>query len=194
MRRLHCGQVIRVDKTAAGKFVISRDAEDARARADQVFRRSPDPLLHRLESSVIGTDKHAAQIMRDDMIDMGCVAVSVAVAVAVATGERSAFRVVVGVVFALYVPGRSIVSNWPRLAARSNVAASVLFSLSILTLLATLTLWAGYWHPLGLLEIECVAAGVALFTALLRRRRADQAGAAVPAGTESATELHDLDS
>jgi hypothetical protein len=53
------------------------------------------------------------------------------------------------------------------MAARSNVAASVLFSLSILTLLATTTLWAGYWHPLGLLEIECVAVGVALLTALL---------------------------
>jgi len=132
--------------------------------------------------------------VRDDLIDMGCVAVTVAVAVAVATGERSAFRAVVGVVFALYVPGRSIVSNWPRLAARSNLAASVLFSLSILMLVSTLTLWAGYWHPLGLLEIECVAAGLALFTALLRRRRADRTGAAAPAGTESATELHDLDS
>jgi hypothetical protein len=132
--------------------------------------------------------------MRDNMIDMGCVAIAVAVAVAVATGERSAFRVVVGVVFALYVPGRSVVSNWPRMASRSNVAASVLISLSILTLLATVTLWAGYWHPLGLLEFECGASGVALFTALLRRRRADQAGAAVPATTQSAAELHDLDS
>jgi uncharacterized membrane protein len=125
---------------------------------------------------------------------MGCVAVTVAVAIAVATSERNAFRAVVGVVFALYVPGRSIVSNWPNMAARSNFAASVLFSLSILTLLATGTLWAGYWHPLGLLEIECVAAGVALFTALLRRRRADQARSAILTGTESATELHDLDS
>jgi uncharacterized membrane protein len=125
---------------------------------------------------------------------MGCVAVTVAIAVAVAAGEGGAFRAVVGVVFALYVPGRSIVSNWPTMAARSNVAASVLMSLSILTLLATLTLWAGYWHPLGLLEIECVAVVVALFTALLRRRRADQARAAIPTGTESATELHDLDS
>jgi uncharacterized membrane protein len=135
-----------------------------------------------------------AQTMRDNVIDMGCVAVAVAVAIAVATGERSAFRAVVGVVFALYVPGRSVVGNWPRLAARSNIAASVLISLSILTLLATVTLWAGYWHPLGLLEFECGASCVALFAALLRRRRAVQAGAAVPAATERATELHDLDS
>ena len=100
---------------------------------------------------------------RDNLIDVGCLAVTVAIAVAIATNERNAFRVVVGVLFALYVPGRSIVSNWPAMAARSNVAVSVLFSLSVLTLLATATLWAGYWHPLGLLQVECVAAGIALF-------------------------------
>ena len=131
---------------------------------------------------------------RDNLIDVGCLAVAVAVAVAVATDEQTAFRAVVGVLFAFYVPGRSIVSNWPAMAARSNVAASVLFSLTVLTLLATATLWAGYWHPLGLLQFECVAAGIALLTALVRRRRADRAHVAVPARRGDATELHDLDS
>ena len=131
---------------------------------------------------------------RDNLIDVGCVAVTVAIAVAIATNERNAFRVVVGVLFALYVPGRSIVSNWPAMAARSNVAVSVLFSLSVLTLLATATLWAGYWHPLGLLQVECVAAGIALFTALLRRRRANQARVAAHARMGDETELYDLDS
>ena len=55
----------------------------------------------------------ASSTARDNLIDVGCLAVAVAVAVAVATGEHSAFRAVVGVVFAFYVPGRSIVSNWP---------------------------------------------------------------------------------
>src|SRR5665213_1353792 len=121
-----------------------------------------------------------------DLIDVACVAVTVAVAVAVATNERNAFRSVVAVAFALYVPGRSIVSNWPSLAVRSHIALPVLFSLSILTLVATLTLWAGYWHPLGTLEVECVAVEVALFTALLRRRRADHAGKQVGPEPETA--------
>ena len=136
----------------------------------------------------------ASSTGRDNLIDVGCLAVTVAIAVAVATNEQNAFRAVVGVLFAFYVPGRSIVSNWPAMAARSNVAASVLFSLSVLTLLATATLWAGYWHPLGLLQVEGVASGIALFTALLRRRRANQARVAAHARMGDATELHDLDS
>jgi hypothetical protein len=131
--------------------------------------------------------------VKDDLIDIGCVAVTVAVAIAVATNERNAFRAVVGVAFALYVPGRAIVSNWPRMAARSQLAAPVLFSVSILTLLATLTLWARQWHPLGLLEVECVAVGIALFTALWRRRRVDRPVGETPAATQDTTELHDLD-
>jgi uncharacterized membrane protein len=131
--------------------------------------------------------------MKDDLIDVGCLAVTVAIAIAVGTNERSAFRALVGVAFALYVPGRAILSNWPGMAARSQVAAPVLFSLAVLTLLATLTLWAGYWHPLGLLKVECLAVGIAFFSALLRRRRAGHPQVDVPTGTSSATELHDLD-
>jgi uncharacterized membrane protein len=136
----------------------------------------------------------ASSTARDNLIDVGCLAVAVAVVVAVATDEHTAFRAVVGVLFAFYVPGRSIVSNWPAMAARSNVAASVLFSLTILTLLATATLWAGYWHPLGLLQFEAAAAGALLVIALVRRRRADRAHVAVPVSSGDTTELHDLDS
>jgi hypothetical protein len=131
--------------------------------------------------------------MVDGLIDVGCVAVTVAVAVAVATNERNAFRVVVGIAFALYVPGRAVLSNWPTMAARSYVALPVLFSLSILTLAATLTLWAGYWHPLGLLEVECLAAGVALFIAFLRRSRADHALASTATDAAGADGLHELE-
>jgi hypothetical protein len=105
-----------------------------------------------------------------DLLDIACVAVTAATAVAVAVGERNAFRSVVVVIFTAYVPGRSIVSNWPSMAARSQVAISVLFSLTILTFAATVTLWLDSWHPLGLLEVECAIATTALFTAILRRR------------------------
>jgi O-antigen/teichoic acid export membrane protein len=135
----------------------------------------------------------------NDLIDVACVAVTVAVAVAVATDERNAFRAVVAVAFALYVPGRAVVSNWRSLEERAHVALSVLLSLSILTLLATLTLWAGYWHPTELLEGECVAVGVALFTALLRRRQTDHATTAIAEGaiaegaiTEGAITEHEI--
>jgi hypothetical protein len=93
-----------------------------------------------------------------------------ATAVAVAAAERNAFRTVVVVVFTAYIPGRAIISNWPSMAARSHLAMSVLFSLTILTLAATVTLWLNAWHPLGLLEVECGVTTTALFIALLRRR------------------------
>jgi uncharacterized membrane protein len=129
-----------------------------------------------------------------DLIDMGCVAVTVAVMVAVATNERNAFRAVVAVAFALYVPGRAIVSNWTGLATRPHLALSILFSLSILTLVATLTLWAGYWHPRGLLEVEGAVVEVALFTAVLRRRRAQHLPGVMDREAESADHPSELDS
>ena len=107
-----------------------------------------------------------------DLIDITCIAVTAAIAVAAATNERNAIRSVAAVAFLLFVPGRAIVTNWPAVAARSQVAVSVLFSLTALTLAATLTLWANFWHPIGLLEVECVITAAALLAGILRRRRA----------------------
>ena len=90
-------------------------------------------------------------MVKDDLVDLGCLAVTVAIAVAVATNQQVPFAPLSALPSPSTCRVESIVSNWPAMAARSQVAASVLFSLSVLTLLATLTLWAGYWHPLGLL-------------------------------------------
>jgi uncharacterized membrane protein len=133
-------------------------------------------------------------VVRDDLVDIGCVAVTAAVALLVATNQRDALRAGAGVVFAIFVPGWSIVSNWPGLAARSRLAASLLLSISILTLVATLSLWAGYWRPLGLLEVECVVVEAALCTALYRRARSARATPKTADATHDAPDLHDLDS
>lgn len=117
------------------------------------------------------TERSRTTVAGFDLIDVACVVVTVAVAVAVASDQHNAFRSAAGVAFTLFVPGRAIVSNWPSLAVRPQVALCILFSLAVLTLLASLTLWAGYWRPLGLLEVECVAFGVALLVGLVRRRR-----------------------
>jgi O-antigen ligase len=106
----------------------------------------------------------------DDLIDVACIAVTAAVAVAVAIDERGAIRAVAALAFTLFVPGRCIVSNWSSMAARSLVAASVLLSLAILTLVATVALWMNVWRPLGMLEVDCAIATTALFAAILRRR------------------------
>ena len=121
-----------------------------------------------------------------DLIDIASIAVTATTAVSVAANEKNAIRVVAAVLFTLFVPGRAIVSNWPSVGVRSPLAVSVLFSLSILTLAATVTLWSDYWRPIGLLEVECTISTVALLTAMLRRRSAARASdSAVPAMGQS---------
>ena len=135
------------------------------------------------------TERSRTTVAGFDLIDVACLVVTVAVAVAVASGQHNAFRAVSGVMFTLFVPGRAIISNWPSLAVRPQVALSILFSLTVLTLLATLTLWAGYWRPLGLLLVECVVFGAALVVGLVRRKRnPGGAGSAVPAEVADSSE------
>ncbi len=107
-----------------------------------------------------------------DLIDAACLGVTALLAVTVLANERNAVRIVAAIIFTLIVPGRAVISNWPILATRSPIAASILFSLGILTFVATITLWSNLWRPIGLLEVECAVSTVALTTAILRRRTA----------------------
>ena len=84
--------------------------------------------------------------------------------------------------FTFFVPGRAIMTHWPRLARWSQVGMSIVFSLSALTLIAMTALWAHYWHPVGIFEAEAVLSLAALVAGLIRRRWSpaddrDQAGA-----------------
>ena len=113
-----------------------------------------------------------------DLLDLSCVAIAAIVAVSVALNDKNAVRAVAAFAFILFVPGRSVVTHWPAIAAHSHVAVSVLFSLALTALLATAAIWAHFWHPLGLLEAECVVtAGVLILGIMRRRRAADQAPA-----------------
>jgi uncharacterized membrane protein len=154
---------------------------------------TPSSSVGPSDASTALRDQRLVMVGGFDVLDLAAVAVTAAVAVAVATGERSAFRTVVAIIFALYVPGRAVVSNWPGLAARSHIGLSILFSLSILTLLATVTLWLGYWRPLGLLEVECAIVGVALFTALWRKR-SHQSRPESTSADAGAADLHQIES
>ena len=112
-----------------------------------------------------------------DLLDLLCVAVTATVAVAVLTKNESAVRAIAALFFAAFVPGRAVVTNWPGIATRAPVALSVFFSLVLLTLFATVTLWLGFWHPLGLLVVECIISIVALLIGILQTPPADsQAG------------------
>jgi len=116
-----------------------------------------------------------------DLLDAAGVAVSVGLVGLVLEGATGPARILLVLAFAFFAPGRAIVTNWPRFAYWSEFGMSVVLSLAVLTLLATVTLWAGYWHPVALFKIEAPLTTVALVAGMIRRHRggADTASEAV---------------
>lgn len=80
-------------------------------------------------------------------------------------------RILLALAFTFFVPGRAIVSNWHQTARWSEVAISMVFSLALLALVATITLWTHSWHPLGLFQIEAWLSLAALSIGIVRRAR-----------------------
>lgn len=124
--------------------------------------------------SVLGIDSRSvapAAPVRD-LLDTAGLAVSVGLAGLVAEGTAGPVRLLLTVAFAFFAPGRAIVTNWPRFAFWSEFGMSVVLSLAALTLLSMVTLWARWWHPVGLFEAEAAVTAVALAAGLIRRHRA----------------------
>jgi hypothetical protein len=106
-----------------------------------------------------------------DALDLLAALIAVALIVLVARGWTGPPRLLLALGFAFFVPGRAIVTNWRQTADWSEVAMPMLFSLAILTLVSMVTLWAHYWHPLGLFQVEAVLSLAALGIGMVRRHR-----------------------
>jgi peptidoglycan/LPS O-acetylase OafA/YrhL len=104
------------------------------------------------------------------VLDLLAVLIGGGLLVLVAVAGPTLPRILLTLGFTFFVPGRAIVSHWPRLARWSQVGMSIVFSLSALTLVAMTALWAHYWHPVGIFEVEAALSLVALIAALARRR------------------------
>jgi hypothetical protein len=118
---------------------------------------------------------------RAEVLDLLAVLVAAGLLALVAVAGPTLPRILLTLGFTFFVPGRAIVSHWPRLARWSQVGMSIVFSLSALTLVAMTALWAHYWHPVGIFQVEAALSLVALIAALARRRRSlaeggDQSG------------------
>jgi hypothetical protein len=96
---------------------------------------------------------------------------AVALIVLVARGWTGPPRLLLALGFAFFVPGRAIVTNWRQTADWSEVAMPMLFSLAVLTLVAMVALWAHFWHPLGIFQIEAGLSLAALSIGVVRRHR-----------------------
>jgi uncharacterized membrane protein len=106
-----------------------------------------------------------------DALDLLAALIAVALIVLISRGWTGPPRVLLALGFAFFVPGRAIVTNWRQTDDWSAVAMPIVFSLAILTLVAMVTLWAHYWHPLGLFQIEAGLSLAALVTGIVRRHR-----------------------
>lgn len=120
-----------------------------------------------------------------DVLDLLAGLIAVGLITLTYAGRSGLPRILLALGFAFFVPGRAIVTNWPRAAQWSEAALSMVLSVAVLTLFATITLWAHLWHPLELLVVEAVAslAGLSLGIARRHRRRPDVS--AVRAGSPS---------
>jgi hypothetical protein len=117
--------------------------------------------------------------MYSALLDLLATLLAVALLAASYWGASGLFRTLLTLAFTFFVPGRAIVTNWPSMARWSEGAMSMVFSLAVLTLLATVALWAHAWHPVGLFQAEAGLSLTGLVVGLARRSRNRWA---IPAG------------
>lgn len=108
---------------------------------------------------------------RAEVLDLIAVAIAVVLLLMVLASWPGALRVLFTALFTFFVPGRAVVSNWPRMAGWADLAMCVAISLGVLTLLALVSLWLRAWNPEGLFAVVALASLGALTAGIVRRRR-----------------------
>lgn len=121
--------------------------------------------------SIWSLDRYSPAARRAIRLDVAACAIAVVLGLLVAVDISATLRLLLALLFTFFVPGRAIVSNWPRVARWSGVGMSIVFSLGVLTLLATVSLWIGLWNPLALFSVVAVASLGGLITGIVRRQR-----------------------
>jgi hypothetical protein len=104
-----------------------------------------------------------------DLLDAAGVAVSIGLLGLVLEGATGPARILLVLAFAFFAPGRAMVTNWPRFAYWSEFGMSIVLSVAVLALLATVALWAHMWHPVALFEIEAPLTTTALVIGMVMR-------------------------
>jgi hypothetical protein len=109
------------------------------------------------------------RIQLEDGLDLLAALITVGLLVLTLAGRSGIPRTLLTIGFACYVPGRAIVSNWPLMARWSQAAMSIIYSIAVLGLVASVTLWAHFWHPVGVFQVVAVLSLVALCFGAARR-------------------------
>ena len=115
-------------------------------------------------------DASRAAQRQADLQDLLAILIAVGLIAVIHQNGTGPPRLLLALAFTCYVPGRAVVSNWPGFARWSAAATPVAISIAVLAIVATASLWAHHWHPLGIFQIEAVASVALLFIGLIRRQ------------------------
>jgi hypothetical protein len=137
-----------------------------------MFASSAPSLMLIVHNSLVSrrrSEDSDPAIRLGDGLDLLAALIAVGLLVLTLSGRSGVPRALLTIGFACYVPGRAVVSNWPLMARWSQAAMSIIYSFVALGLVATITLWAHYWHPVGIFQAEAVLSLAALCLATARR-------------------------
>ena len=113
---------------------------------------------------------HSASLP-DNVIDLSAGLVTGGLIALVYLGTAGIPRILLALAFVFFVPGRAIMTNWPEMIGWPGVAMPMILSVTFLTLLATVTLWAHVWQPVILFEVEAWLSLAGLCLGMARRNR-----------------------
>jgi uncharacterized membrane protein len=104
------------------------------------------------------------------VLDVVAAGIAIMLLIFVLGGRTGEARLLLTVLFTFYVPGRAVVSNWPRMAGWADLAMCIAISLGLLITIALIALWLRAWHPESLFVAEALLSLIGLGVGFIRRR------------------------
>jgi len=103
------------------------------------------------------------------VLDVVAAGIAVMLLIFVLGGQTGEVRLLLTALFTFFVPGRAVVSNWPRMAGWADLAMCIAISLGLLVTIALIALWLRAWHPESLFVAEAVLSLIGLGVGFIRR-------------------------
>ena len=108
--------------------------------------------------------------VRAQVLDIAAAGIAVMLLIFVLGNGPGEVRLLLAMLFTFFVPGRAVVSNWPRMAGWADLAMCIAISLGLLLTIALIALWLHAWHPESLFAAEALLSLTWLSVGLIRRR------------------------
>lgn len=108
----------------------------------------------------------------DSVLDAFALVISVALLGFAMLRVDSPVRVVMTSAFTLFAPGWAVVTHWIALRKRARFGASIVLSISFVTIGAILSVWLHAWHPVEIMELEALIVIMSVIWGNARRMKA----------------------